>query len=84
MLFRSAAQALQVEIPDFAAPRSITLGPIGESQGSLEKAEAMNLKRIGLGVIGAPDCDGFGRMRTERSEERRVGKECRSRWSRHH
>lgn len=60
-----AAQALQVDIPDFAAPRSITLAPIGESQGSLAKADALGLKRIGLGVIGAPDCDGFGRMRTE-------------------
>src|SRR5215475_14976583 len=34
-------------------------------------------------VRGNPDCDGV-EARGRRSEERRVGKECRSRWSPYH
>ena len=61
----AAAERLQVDIPDFAAPRSISLDPVAASAASLEGAKAMDLTRIGLGVIGAADCDAFGRMRTE-------------------
>ncbi|MGQ3016387.1 thioesterase family protein [Phenylobacterium sp.] len=59
------AERLRVDIPDFAAPRSISLDPVASSAASLEAAKAMDLTRIGLGVIGAADCDAFGRMRTE-------------------
>ncbi len=62
---QAAAERLQMDVPDFAASRSITLDPVGAGAGSLAAAQAMDLKRIGLGVIGAPDCDAFGRMRTE-------------------
>ena len=31
-----------------------------------------------------PDCPWYGRCEVNRSEERRVGKECRSRWSPYH
>lgn len=63
MLERAAE--LMVAVPDFAAARSVDLSPVIESAASLAAAEAMGLKRIGLGAIGAPDVDGFGRMRTE-------------------
>ena len=61
---RARAEALTVEVPDAAAPRSIGLGPI-ETQASLPRAEALGLKRTGLGVVLAAECDAFGRMRTE-------------------
>src|SRR5690554_7052563 len=35
-------------------------------------------------LISASEGEGFGLPIIERSEERRVGKECRSRWSRYH
>ena len=59
------AERLRVDIPDFAAPRSISLDPVAASAASLEAAKAMDLTRIGLGVIGPADGDAFGRMRTE-------------------
>ena len=59
------AKDLMVDLPDFAAARTINLSPIAASAGSLASAEEMGLKRIGLGVVGAPDVDGFGRMRPE-------------------
>ena len=39
-----------------------------------------------IGVIGmtVTEVRGFGRQKGHRSEERRVGKECRSRWSPYH
>src|SRR3712207_8310947 len=36
------------------------------------------------GEHGEQDVDGAGHVRAARSEERRVGKECRSRWSPYH
>lgn len=59
------AQDLMIDLPDFAAARSIDLTPVAASGASGPAAEAMGLKRIGMGVIGAPDVDGFGRMRPE-------------------
>lgn len=61
---RARAEALALEVPGPAAPRSIRLGPI-ETQASLARAEALGLKRTGLGAVLAADCDTFGRMRTE-------------------
>src|SRR5256885_16733000 len=39
--------------------------------------------RVGIGRVGAQSVDGL-RGKGNRSEERRVGKECRSRWSPYH
>ena len=35
-------------------------------------------------LVPASGCFGFGKEFAQRSEERRVGKECRSRWSPYH
>ncbi len=61
---RARAEALSVEVPAAAAPRSIGLEPV-TSQASLARAEALGIRRTGLGVVTAEDCDAFGRMRTE-------------------
>lgn len=61
---RQAAEALAMEIPEKARSRSVALDPV-ESEASLERAEALGLLRIGLGVIAPQDCDVFGRMRPE-------------------
>lgn len=66
---RARAAALAVEIPDAAASRSISLAPV-ETQANAERAEALGLRRTGLGVVLAGDCDAFGRMRTEQFMER--------------
>jgi len=58
------AAALQVEVPPYAAARSVSVEPV-ESGASLERAQALGLARIGMGVVGPQDCDVFGRMRTE-------------------
>ena len=44
----------------------------------LEQAKLMTDDRVWIGL------NGLGRMTNQRSEERRVGKECRSRWSPYH
>lgn len=58
------AAALTIEVPPEAAPRSIGLDPI-RSQASLARAEALGVRRTGLGAVREADCDVFGRMRTE-------------------
>jgi acyl-CoA thioester hydrolase len=58
------AEALRIEVPPEAAPRSLGLEPV-QSRASVERAEALGIRRTGLGVVGAEDCDVFGRMRTE-------------------
>jgi acyl-CoA thioester hydrolase len=61
---RARLQALQAEVPAYAAARGVDLSPV-ESTASLERAQALGLMRIGLGVIGPQDCDALGRMRPE-------------------
>ena len=61
----SAAEGLRIDLPDFAAPRSIRLNPVTATAASAAEAERLELKRIGLGMVGAPDADAFGRMRPE-------------------
>jgi acyl-CoA thioester hydrolase len=61
---RARAAQLMIEAPEKAQPRSVTLGPV-ESSASLPQAQALGLKRIGMGALRAVDCDSFGRMRTE-------------------
>ncbi len=61
---RQRAEALKIEVPAFAAARSIDLSPVTVT-ASLPRAEELNLQRIGLSVIGPMDLDVFGRMRPE-------------------
>ena len=62
---RAAAQALRVEVPAFAAARSIDLAPVAQPQAGLARADALGLARIGRGTIQIPELDAFGRMRGE-------------------
>ncbi len=62
---RTACAALAIEVPDFAAPRSIDLSPLQETRASLGFAEAHGMTRIGLGTVRADELDVFGRMRPE-------------------
>jgi acyl-CoA thioester hydrolase len=62
---RAKAKATTVEIPAFAAARSIDLSPVATSTASLARARALGLKRIGLGTVQAQELDAFGRMRGE-------------------
>jgi acyl-CoA thioester hydrolase len=61
---RARAEAMQIEMPEKAAPRSVALGPL-ESAASLPRALELGVKRIGMGAFRTLDCDPFGRMRTE-------------------
>lgn len=61
---RERGEALKVEIPEKARARSIDLSPF-EPTASLDRAEALNLARIGLGGLLPSDCDVYGRMRAE-------------------
>jgi acyl-CoA thioester hydrolase len=58
------AERLMTEVPEGMGPRSIGLDPV-ETQAHLARAEALGLRRTGLGVVGVADCDAFGRLRTE-------------------
>lgn len=62
---RARAEATLVQIPAFAAARSIDLAPVPAPSAGLARAEALGLKRIGLGTIQVPELDAFGRMRSE-------------------
>ncbi|OZA72618.1 MAG: thioesterase, partial [Caulobacter sp. 39-67-4] len=61
---RERARAMMVEVPEKARSRSIALDPFVPTV-SLERAEALGLKRIGLGALSPTECDVFGRMRAE-------------------
>lgn len=61
---RERARAMMVEVPEKARSRSIALDPFAPT-ASLERAEALGLKRIGLGALIPTECDVFGRMRAE-------------------
>ena len=61
---RAKADALRVPLPAYAAARSLDLSPVTSTAG-LPRALELGLTRIGLGVVGPPECDGFGRMRPE-------------------
>jgi acyl-CoA thioester hydrolase len=58
------AKALRVEVPEQAQARSLDLSPF-ETTASLARADALGLRRIGLGALSPADCDVFGRMRAE-------------------
>src|SRR5256885_17097478 len=45
---------------------------------------ARNVSCVGGEPLAVTDCLNFGNPEKPRSEERRVGKECRSRWSPYH
>src|SRR5256885_16748702 len=57
----------------------ILVGEIAASQGALGDAQAMMME-----AARTSGSEQLYRRGTERSEERRVGKECRSRWSPYH
>ncbi|CAN5316561.1 thioesterase family protein [soil metagenome] len=59
---RARAEDLKVEVPPFAAARSISTRPIEAAEASLAKADELDLRTIGMGAFGMQDCDGFGRM----------------------
>jgi acyl-CoA thioester hydrolase len=61
---RRLAQALMVATPAGATPRSLGVEPV-QSQASGARADALGLMRLGVGAIGAEDCDVFARMRPE-------------------
>ena len=61
---RAAGAALAVEVPAFAAARSLDLAP-AVSQASLTRADELGLVRLGRGVLQPQECDVFGRMRGE-------------------
>src|SRR3989441_13169179 len=70
--FRTSHSAFRIYA---AAPwHFLNFLPLPQGHGSLRPMSA-----YGLGATPAPTGDGW-----ERSEERRVGKECRSRWSPYH
>ena len=54
--------------------------------GSQGRAHALNLKDSGFDVVVGVRRSGgsWAKAKKDRSEERRVGKECRSRWSPYH
>src|SRR5256885_6812196 len=52
--------------------------------GALKDPDAKKLVRTDLGLIPPERRRTTGQYFLERSEERRVGKECRSRWSPYH
>jgi acyl-CoA thioester hydrolase len=61
---RARGEALRIEVPAKAAPRSIALGAL-ESQAGLARAQELGLKRTGLGAIRLQEADPFGRMAAE-------------------
>src|SRR2546426_7199816 len=76
-----------------AAPRSIAVLRADEARYMRSRTPAFMISAFivgGLSVVDHPTevvlefCDFRGAEAGERSEERRVGKECRSRWSPYH
>lgn len=59
------AAALKVVLPAYAGPRTLGGEPLQSSTASLQRADLLGLRRIGLGLIGPQECDVFGRMRPE-------------------
>ena len=81
----SAARASEVRGVEAGAPFSpngwITVGPQGSVTLSVDKSEMGQGAHTALAMILADELEADWRSR---SEERRVGKECRSRWSPYH
>jgi len=57
----AAAQPLMIEVPSYAAPRSLTLDP-PTAQASMEAADALNLTTISLGCVSFDQCGNNDRM----------------------
>jgi acyl-CoA thioester hydrolase len=57
-------EAMRVEAPDFARPRSVALDPV-ETMANLGRAEALGMPVVAGGAIMPADCDVFGRMLPE-------------------
>src|SRR2546422_10601050 len=87
-LFRSEASAevLAGDEEKVAVDRDVVLG-VGthierEQRGVARLRDVPHLEAVEVALNGVMACE--GKIRIERSEERRVGKECRSRWSPYH
>ena len=61
---RERVDAMRIEAPEFAKPRSVSLEPV-TTMASLKQAEAMGLPVVSGGAIMPVDCDVFGRMLPE-------------------
>ena len=55
-----------------------------EDDENLNRGITFSLKKSGYEVFSAESVKKAKRIASDRSEERRVGKECRSRWSPYH
>src|SRR6266566_9025600 len=90
-LARGADQRLHViKVALEGAPAGRRQAVLGLRQASIKRLRAVNvlsffeLARVHAEVAVSGLEQGFQLVEGERSEERRVGKECRSRWSPHH
>src|SRR3712207_2146730 len=74
-----------LHLQDLVSARLVSPGAaVFTEQPSYDRA-IKTFRRRGAHVIGIPlERDGISIERLKRSEERRVGKECRSRWSPYH
>src|ERR1043166_5528314 len=71
----------------FSHPKNFTpvcTTELGYMAGLKPEFDRRNCKIAGLSVDAVPDHERWSKDIEERSEERRVGKECRSRWSPYH
>src|SRR5258706_6869204 len=76
---QTCALPICCRVRDAAVGGDVVSGPVESVDRVLQLAESA---AVGIAVIGPrPQCVGLPR---QRSEERRVGKECRSRWSPYH
>ena len=76
-------QLLGTLLPD--PPKQWFIGRIELGEIRLPTARLLQISRLlRVPVPWLPGIDGFEELADDRSEERRVGKECRSRWSPSH
>src|SRR2546422_11356760 len=72
-------QILKVDDPDIVIQANSPAGAI-----ALKNGVVLRLTQATNGILGPDALFIFSGMLADRSEERRVGKECRSRWSPYH
>ena len=80
LLFTKERHAFTKNIP----PTQKTTGVDKINCAHRETREGTNADRSSLGIISSKAKIKIGIVKVRRSEERRVGKECRSRWSPYH
>src|SRR5471030_3374086 len=82
VLFRVDSERVQISYR--GEPLSLTRHEFRLLQCLLEQPERVFSRELLLDALGVPADAGYERSIDSRSEERRVGKECRSRWSPYH